>query len=130
MEKCERGGEIGALSCEFTLPTFQCSADNKSARFPKNAETFLKCHGGRIDAMATLNWMSCCTFGGFTQPSKVLHSDGKFIQPNMWTVDPSFASSSSSFSSFLPFFQFFQFPRYINHSLPSCPPCFPREGLW
>ena len=78
-----------------------------------------------------LNWTRCCTFGRFTQPSKVLHSDGKFIQPNMWTVDPQSPLHRPLFR-FFPFsiFFHFQFPRYINHSLPSCPPCFPREGLW
>ena len=114
----------------------------KSARFPKNAKTFLfvKCHGQCTNAKwQNLNWTTCCfTFGRFTQPSKVLHSDGKFIQPNMWTAEPSFAKSSfSNFLPFSPFFSFFLFlicqfpcPQYINHFLPSCPPCFPREGLW
>ena len=101
---------------------FNAPATIKSARFPKNAKTFLfvKCHGRCTDAKwQNLNWASCFTFGRFTQPSKVLHSDGKFIQPNMWTAGPSFtvASSSSSFSIFI----FFLLPNSLSSIYKSFP---------
>ena len=68
-------------------------------RLSKKCWNFFKCHGrGCTDAKwRNLNWTSCFTFGRFTQPSKVLHSDRKFIQSNMWTSSP---MSSFSFSIF------------------------------
>ena len=82
-----------SISFEFTLvANFQCIGkknDRISPKMPKSFSSSMQ--------WVNLNWTSCCTFVGFTQPSKVLHSDGKFINTTKY-VD--FSSLSSIYKSF------------------------------